>query len=332
MPPDAKKPEELIPSDNSEQDEGLDSVEQIEEQASAAESSTATGEDASENGILSIVRDVVSDRKKTGDEEEAASPAEESEEAGDDTGDDDSKQETDDETFSDVPFHKHPRFQQLLRQRNEFKDDAVRYRNVQDFLDRQGLPAEEAAELLTIGGLMKTNPQEAWKRMKPAIQNLLIAAGEVLPDDLRERVQRGELTPESAAEISRYRAKDQSAERQRTFEQQRQEQERQANARTEVQNAVARWEQDRRAKDPNFDAKFDAILEKVVFLQRQEGVPDTQAGALEQLNWAYKAVALVQPAQRPRARPTNSSGQVAGNQTPSEPSVLDLVRANRRRV
>jgi hypothetical protein len=73
--------------------------------------------------------------------------------------------------YSDVPFNKHPRFQELLapaQQRS--RSDAVRYNNVQNFLDTQGLSAEEAADMLVIGGLMKVNPLEAWKRMQPTLK------------------------------------------------------------------------------------------------------------------------------------------------------------------
>ena len=110
-------------------------------------SNTVADEDA-----LSVVRDVVDKRPKAETEAPSATAA-----AATPAGQARQK-EPDDEAFSDVPFNKHPRFQELLQQRNDFKTDAVRYRNVQDFIDNNGLSAEEAAELLTVGGLIKVDP------------------------------------------------------------------------------------------------------------------------------------------------------------------------------
>lgn len=299
----------------------------------AAASSPATGEDAnSDDSYLSVVRDVVDKREPAEDEEGATASPAESEEDGESTDEDASKEEQDDEDYTDVPFHKHPRFQQLLRERNGFKDDAQRYQNVQTFIDQRGLQAEEAANLLVIGGLMKTNPAEAWARMKPTIQNLLIAAGEVLPDDLKQRVQKGEISQEMALEYSRLRAQTKSAETTRSFEQQRQEQQRAQQATTDLMDASAAWEADRRKKDPNFDAKYDSLIDKVYALQRRGEIPKTPAEVKAQLDKAYKAITPPVRGGQQRHRQqtqTNSGGQVAGNQRPAEQSTLDIIRSSR---
>lgn len=326
MPELDAKNEELEPSTSSALDEAVEQDEDL--RPDDADSSPATGEESSEVETLSVVRDVVGDEEEAPAEEQA-SPAE-GEEAEPEAGDDAPEaKEQDDEDFTDVPFHKHPRFQQLLRKAKTYEEDARRYQNVQSFIDQHGLQADEAAELLVIGGLMKTNPAEAWRRMKPAVQKVLMAAGEVLPDDLKERVQKGEISPQAALEVSRLRAQQSSTESMRAFEQQRQEQMRQQEVQTRLQQTAASWEQDRRAKDPNFDAKYDALLDGVYALQRREGIPTTPEGVKDQLTRAYKAItppAAAKP--RPAPKPTNASGQVAGNQRPAEQSTLDIIRAH----
>lgn len=326
MPELDAKNEELEPSTSSALDEAVEQDEDL--RTDDADSSPATGEESSEAETLSVVRDVVGDEEEAPAEEQA-SPAE-GEEAGPEAGDDAPEaKEQDDEDYTDVPFHKHPRFQQLLRKAKTYEEDAKRYQNVQSFIDQHGLQAEEAAELLVIGGLMKTNPAEAWRRMKPAVQKVLIAAGEVLPDDLKERVQKGEISPQAALEVSRLRAQQRSTESMRAFEQQRQEQMRLQEMQMRLQQTAASWEQDRRAKDPNFDAKYDALLDGVYALQRREGIPTTPEGVRDQLTRAYKAITLPAAAKpRPAPKPTNASGQVAGNQRPAEQSTLDIIRAH----
>lgn len=289
-----------------------------------AASSPATDVASEDDDLLSIARDVVDEQTKT-DPEEPASSAE-SEEATEEASEDAATAE-DDEDYTDVPFHKHPRFQQLLRKSKAFEQDATRYHNVQNFMDQHGLGAEEAADLLVIGGLMKTNPAEAWNRMKPTIQKLLVAAGEVLPNDLQQRVQKGEISREGAIEISRLRAQQQSLAATQSFEQQRQAQQREQEAISALTNTASAWEQDRRRKDPNFDTKYEALMDAVYVLQRREGKPNTPEGVKAQLDKAYKSLAAPakpQPTQRPAQR-QNSSGQVAGNAKPAQQSTLDII-------
>ena len=300
------------------------------ESPAIADSSDAIDDSKPEENVLSIVRDVTGAKK---DEPAAASSAT-GEEAGEKPGEEE-QPGPDDENYSDVPFNKHPRFQKLLSERNAFKTDADRYQNVQNFLDQQGLDAQETADLLIAGGLMKSNPVEAWKRIKPTIQNLLVAAGEAMPDDLRQRVQAGELTREAAIEISRAKAEAQSSQRQMSFGEQqavRRQQQEQINA---VMTAASGWEADRRVKDPNFEAKLPALRKEIVWLQSQEGVPTTPQGVQVQMKKAYDAVNAAIPAVKPslaRRQPVAPirGGQVAGNARPEPNSILDIIRANRQ--
>jgi hypothetical protein len=296
-----------------------------------AKSSPATGENEDKD-LLSVVRDVVDKHKPAAS---SASPAEGDEEKSED---DKVAKKPDDENYSDVPFNRHPRFQQLLRKSKALEVDASRYHNVQKFLDDAGMSGEEAGEILTIGALIKTNPAEAWKRMKPVVQQVLIAAGEVLPEDLQSRVQQGEFSHEAALEVSRHRATAQSVQAAQSFREQQEQRRQQQATVTAVQDAAVTWENDRRLKDPNFDAKLEPLMKEVAWLQAREGKPATPEGVKDQLQRAYKAAsATVAPAQIPTpvARPKPAitpirGGQVAGNTRPSELSTLDIVRQHTR--
>ena len=298
--------------------------------AAPAESSAATDETA-EKDTLSVVRDVVNEKKS----EAAAASSAEGEEAGKEPGATVTRKEPDDENYSDVPFHKHPRFQQVLGRMKGAEADAVRYRNVESFMEEHGLAADEAAEALMVAGLAKVNPAEAWKRMKSWVQQVLVAAGETLPEDLQKRVEAGELSNEAAQEVSRARATVQSVEARQTLEQRRTETRQETERRTAITGAAASWEQDRRAKDPNFNAKFVSLQKEVAFLQLSEGKPNNPDGVKDQLNRAYKAVneqiraAAPVPRQRPAVTPIRS-GEVAGNARPESVSTLDVIRAHRR--
>jgi hypothetical protein len=300
-------------------------------ETTVAESSPADG--ATEESTLSIVRDVVVDKKE--EETKAASPAEGSEE-GQSTDEEPNKPEQDDEKFSDVPFNKHPRFQKLLQERNDFKKDADSYRNVQTFMDNNGISAEEAAEGFVIMGMMKTDPAAAWERLKPYVQSLLTASGEVLPDDLANRVQMGEMTRDAAFEVSRSRAQLESYRNAQVFREQQAEQRRQQEYAGSLIRTAEAWEADRRAKDPNFEQKLVPLKKELAFIQMQEGKPTTLEGVQDQLKRAYAAVVLPAPITstpqpvRPRVSPRPTmAGQGKGNAQPAPQSTLDIIRAVR---
>lgn len=313
-------------SDLDEQQSTVEAKVSPEADADGAKSSPATGEE--DKGLLDIVRDVVDKRPKS----DAASPAE-GEAGTKDQGEEQKK--PDDDNYSDVPFHKHPRFQHLLRQKKTADIDAVRYRNVQGFLDQNGLTADEAGDMLVIGALAKTNPAEAWKQVKPWVQKLLIAAGEVLPEDVQQRVAAGEISQEAALELTRARAATQSLQATQSFREQQEARRRQQELATSIMSAAEAWEEDRKVKDPNFAAKQQPLMREVAWLQAQEGKPSTPEGVRDQLQRAYQAVnaAFVPPQPKPPARPAMrpvTGGQVAGNQQPSQMTTLDIVRAHRR--
>lgn len=304
----------------------------------AAVSSPAK-QDEPEN-ILSVVRDVVARERKDAPE---AAPSAASDEGDGQPADAKATKEPDNENFSDVPFHTHPRFRQLLRQRDEFKRGHEQFSNVQSFLDVHGLSADEAANMLVIGGLRRTDPVACWNALQPFLHDLVVAAGVAIPPDLQQRVAAGEMSEAAARELSQSRAKIGAGEMQRTFEQERKERERLTDQATQVTRAAEDWEAERRQKDPHFDAKVDPIMREVAFLQRTEGIPNTPDGVRDQLKRAYEVVnsslrtsvsnagrtlaTAAAATRRPAVRPV-MGGQVQANASPEPKSVLDIVRGH----
>lgn len=241
-------------------------------------------------------------------------------------------QAPDDENFSDVPFHTHPRFKQLVEQRNQYRQGAEQYQQVQEYLRTNGVSPDEAANALQLAALIKTDPAKAWEQLKPIAQQLLTDAGLALPQDLQQRVQSGELTKAAAAEISRLRAGQATADRNAEAQRDRDARSEQARTVQAVQTAVGEWEQSVRASDPDFTAKQDALVREVTYLQRTEGMPSTPEDARKQLQKAYgnvnKQFAPKAPP-KPERRPV-MGGRAAGGTASAEPgSILDIVRASR---
>lgn len=307
------------------------------EGAAPAESagSSAAQAKTEDEGLLGVVRDAAPSKKP---DPAAASPADGAE-AGQKPGEGAPKQ-PDNENYSDVPFNKHPRFRQLLTERNANKGDAERYRQVDTFIRDNGMSAQEAADLLTVGAMAKSNPAKAWELARPWVENLLKAAGEVLSPELQQAVRDGQMTQEAAYEVSRSRASVASMEASRTFEEQRREQQTRDEHSRSITTAAEDWETDRRAKDPNYDTKLEQIHREIAWRHHNGDVPKTPAEVKAQLDDAYKAVnaALTPAATPPAAAPGRQApprtaktpvtgGSVAGGNAKAAPrSMLEVVQ------
>lgn len=344
-PEDTAEVEDMPPLD----DAGVDAKASTEQPADAG--SSPAEPDASKTAdadTLSIVRDAVD---KKGEADAAASSAK-SEEAGQEPGDPNTKPS---DEFADVPFNKHPRFQEVLTKLKTAEADAVRYRNVEAFLQREGLTGEDAASGLNhiaqahkrglgindmalgldIMAQSLTDPDGAFERLRPWLETLVVASGRVLPQDLAEKVRNGAMPQEAAFEVSRARAQLQSREAATSFEQQRAQAEQQRTAQQALHDAATAWETDRAAKDPNFASKKSAIVAEVQKLQALGWKPTDPEGVREQLRRAYAAVngsirnpapAAPAPA-RPAVAPIRSGGHVAATNVPQKaPSTLEYIQ------
>lgn len=328
-------------------DADLQSSEQVQQDVAPAQaggdaqSSSAT--DVAESPSLSIVRDVVAKEAEADPQGSSPEAEEDGAQAADpDTQDQPEATETpagaeDDETK--YPKRAQKRIRELVEEKKTFEADATRYRNVETFLRDNGLAPDEAADGLQLMALAKTNPVEAWERLKPWVEKVAVAAGVIMPSDLQQQVQQGYMTRDTALELSKTRAKLGAVEAQRQFEQQRAHEQAAVNYQQSIIGAATNWEQDRRVKDPNFDAKLPALQREIAYLHATEGRPNTPDGVKDQCERAYKAVNTqvrgvgVAPAVPARKAVTPiGGGQVAGNPAPRPESTLDIIRANRLRA
>ena len=336
--------EDMDPSVMSQQDDQAANQpsEKDGQQSDAGASSAPNGD--KEVDTASIVRDVVNEARGVAD---AGSPPEgEAANA--------PVKEVDDENFTDVPFHKHKRFQQVLGRMKASEADAVRYRNVDSFLTNNGITGDEAADVLQIVALSRFDAPAAWQRMRPFVEQVLRAAGEILPDELVQQVNGGHMTLEYAQQLSRAQAKAEGAVRANQHREALGQRQQQRNVSDAVNDAVGTWQSERELRDPNFAAKLPEIEKEIVWMHAKEGRPNTLKGVTDQLNRAYKTVsakfatpsAPQQRQQVPQQRSPTGQFQpqrktiapITGGQSkanvPASGSMetIDIVRANRRKV
>lgn len=315
-----------------------DSSTEIIADATETDVSAETGSESSTESAgdtkfdpLSVVRDVVSKSRS-----KSASPAE-----GQDQSDQKPKAAPDSKPQAAAgddpdppPFNKHPRWQQLIRERDEFKADAGQYRQIQQFLTTNGVEPAEAAQALQLAALVKSDPQKAWEILKPTVTDLLQRTGQLLSPDLKDQVAQGRLTREAALEISRLRAANANTQQAVKFQQDARERAAQIEQDQARMNAAAVWEQSR-STDPDYLRLADEVKKEILWRRSQGQVARTPEEVRKQLDEAWSAVkkAHAKPAPRPAVpQPARVTGRVATGQPAAKPPestqdmALDVIR------
>ena len=182
-----------------------------------------------------------------------------------------------------LPFHKHPRWQELKQERNQFKEQVVeRDAKIADLspkaeqLDRIGafmadneLTPEEVQQGFEIMALMKHNPAAALEKLAPKLENLELAVGRKLPEDLQQKVEAGEVTPEIAQEAARARMDAAAARHRVERSEQTIQQDRARAAGMAMKTAVDGWETDIKARDPDYPHMQPFIIDRTRVLMQQ---------------------------------------------------------------
>lgn len=179
----------------------------------------------------------------------------------------DDKKEDD---FSSLPFHKHERFQALVKERNEFKTIAEttkplveRQTVLEQFMAANRISPDQFKQLMEIQALINVSPEQALERIEPIYQKLQEFKGLVLPDDLKTEVDAGTLPLARAQEIAKLRKQTQFKE------QQTQQTARDTNA-ERLMSALSSWEDVARRTDPDYERKKNFVLNRFVALSAQQ--------------------------------------------------------------
>jgi hypothetical protein len=277
------------------------------------DSSSEQGEETEET-LLSVVQDAM--KKEEVEEESPPSEVNEEEESkaeSSEPSDVPVEADTEEENFDDVPFHKHPRFKEVIDQRNKYKSDSAEYQKITGFLESNNISAEEAAEGFKIMALMKSDPKAALEALNPYVKDLGISSGVTMPEDIQKKVNEGYLDEDAARELSQ--AKAQATQNQKRLD--ALEQQNAANQihaqRSDIASVVTEWEQKTKQSDPDYSLKSAEIDDRVKVLVAESGVPKSSTEAIAIANKAYEEVNKRHSA-RSTKRPikTASGGKLSG--------------------
>lgn len=240
------------------------------------------------------------------------------------------------EDFSKLPFNKHPRFRELVKEKNtyktqvaEYEADAKQYREIQGFMQANGLTAEEVAQSLEMLAKVKTgDPATAYELMQERMEALAVAAGKKLPTELEEKVEQGYIDRETAQELYQRQVDAERKAQVASTQLERQSvQDQQAQVHA-MASAVAAWEQSTKATDPDFDLKAELVKDRVRAHVAQHGMPKTTDAALKMSKDAYDAVTQTLLRVRGDKTPMRTAvgGKTNGSAAPEPKSLLEVVR------
>ena len=298
-----------------------------------AESSTPESE--TEEDLLSVIQDAIQP------DEEAESHSESEEEEGEVVAAESSDSETNleledqEEDYTNLPFHKHPRFKELVQQRNEAKESAEKFEIMQTYLADNNLSGDEAAAGLDIMAKMKSDPMAALKALQPYVQQLSQAAGIIVPDDIQAKVDDGYLDESAARELTRSRADAAWQKQQNAALVQQQQQQVQQDHTNYLASLAMEWEENARANDPDYDLKEDLIDARVQALRRELGsngqiyTAQTPEALRELAQTAYNQVNEKYNATFGNRTPmkTASGGKLGGSPAPEPQSIQEAIYA-----
>jgi hypothetical protein len=241
------------------------------------------------------------------------------------------------------------KFKVLLRQRGELRDHIASLQPVAEiggqlanFARENDLSSDDIVKAVSLAAAVRVGDwQSFYQQVGPFVRRAQEYLGLVLPDDLGHRVQQGHMTEAMAREYARTRfdaAKATAVAQQRETEIQTS---RVQNVQADVQRAVANFETQLAARDPDYRAKADAIRRTTQAILHERGGQITSAQeALDIVQAAHAEVTQqyrrLMPA--PRAThpvPNGNSQQPSARAQPKtlmEAALQGLERARQQRA
>jgi len=311
------------------------------------ETSSAPQNDA--NNEQAAVDEIVQQQMKQGQETSTETPEEEVETQETETQQTETTTEqtappplVDKEEDAQLEFHQHPRFQELIKEKNTAKQEAEQLRPqaqraqiLDSFCQQNGIQAQELENALQYLRLRRSNPEQAYQLVKRDYEQLAQYAGDILPPDLQAEVGAGTISPERAREIARGRMMQQHQQwTQQSFTQQQQQTHDQM-----IQGAINTWASSIRGRDTMFqpkgapnavDGKWEYVDMKLSQL-RMANPPQTMEQAIKLCEQAYadanRFFSAVLPKPRNLKAPLKSTSAAASTTNAVVKTEKDVVKA-----
>lgn len=235
-------------------------------------------------------------------------------------------------------FGKHPRWQQMVAARNEYRTQAQeatrelgavrgpaeQYGLIERYMSENGLSSADVTTGFKIMSLMRSDPAAAREALLDQLHGLNQFLGHALPADLQQLVDDGYTTQELAQELVQRRNSEQLL-RQQNHQVVQQQQNEKAEQQTQqlrgqMAQAVTSWESQVKQSDPDYAKKEPFIIRELQALRQQYRV-ETPEHAVQLAQMAYananKAIKALIP--RPEVKPNGAAQLTGGSTSASKP-------------
>jgi hypothetical protein len=164
--------------------------------------------------------------------------------------------------------------------------------------------------------------------LQPIINNLQQVTGQIIPNDIQQKIEDGYMDEDVGKELARTRA---DVQIQKNANQQMLSEQEQMKTRSEVNvlaQSVTNWEKNVRKTDPDFDFKQDEIDDRVSALVRERGRPNNSDDAVALAQEAYDTVNKRYRSRMGVKSPIRSlsGGKLGGSPMPEPKSLMDAVQ------
>jgi hypothetical protein len=191
-----------------------------------------------------------------------------------------------------LPFHTHPRFQELTKERSAFKAEveslkpaAQRAKAIDDYCQKYGISGDEFNSAVEIAALLHVDPAKALTTLRSYVEILELTLGNKLPADLQKEVDEGAISEARAKELASLRVKSQGLEYTGKKSEQQVAQERQA----AITSAINSWDSQKRTSDIAYEKKYP-LVEKAFIALCSMNPPRSPQEAIQLAEKAYSEV------------------------------------------
>lgn len=216
------------------------------------------------------------------------------------------------------------RIVKLARQRDDLKPFAERTRQMDAYMQTNGISREDAIGAFEVMSLMRSNPSEALKRLREISYQLSLSIGETIPQDIQAKIDAGTIDEATGRELAIARAKADGFKAATETLSARSAQDQERQTKEAISRDVSAWEASVTTRDADFAAKkpliethFRALLQAGEKLQSPADAVRLMKKAYEQTNASFKAI---RPSTRTEVRTTSATATAA---TTTAPKTMD---------
>ncbi len=288
--------------------------------------SSTPPDETKRRSLLDVVRNAAI-RRTSADEDSSSSArynesSSQSEERADNSSNDNGS------SAENIPFHNHPRWKEVMREKAQLAEKAKHYEEISDYMRANGLSNTEMAQGFEVMALMKNDPFRAKEILNQHMSKLSEFTGDILPTDIQDKLDNGFIDTEAAKELASYRARNQlSAKATEEYKAQAAEA---ANAERKQQmyQAVVDWESKISMRDSEYKNKQSLVTDRVKSIMQSSGNPQSPEDAVKYVEQAYNDINQRLGSLAGRNTPSrmnNSYGSSSGNSAPQPRSLQEAV-------